>query len=210
VKIGIIGAGTVGGTLGRRWSEAGHDVRYGLHDATERGLTKLRATAGDDARGGTIAEAGAFGTLVVLATPFGAAQDAIAAAGDLDGKVLIDVTNPITSDLSGLVVGFNTSAAEQVAGWAKGARVVKAFNSTGAGNMARPDYGDHSAMMVYCGDDAAAKAAVRTLISDLEFEPVDAGPLRQARLIEPLALLWITLAYKQGLGPDIAFGILRR
>jgi hypothetical protein len=93
-----------------------------------------------------------------------------------------------------------------VARWAPGARVVKAFNTTGAGNMADPRFGNEHATMFMCGDDAAAKRTVGTLAEALGFEAVDAGPLRQARLLEPLAMLWISLAYAAGHGPNIAFG----
>jgi predicted dinucleotide-binding enzyme len=97
-----------------------------------------------------------------------------------------------------------------VAGWARGARVVKALNSTAAGSMLDPRYGPDRATMFVCGDDAAAKATVSDLVGALGFEVVDAGPLRNARLLEPLAMLWITLAYPLGHGPHIAFRLLRR
>jgi predicted dinucleotide-binding enzyme len=97
-----------------------------------------------------------------------------------------------------------------VATWAPGARVVKVFNTTGANNMANPDFGGIAATMFYCGDDAEAKAAAARLAADLGFDPVDAGNLEQARLLEPLALLWIRLAYVQKQGREIAFKLLRR
>jgi len=147
---------------------------------------------------------------VVLATPWAAAREAVKAAGDLSGKILIDATNPLKPDLSGLALGHTTSAGEEVARWATGARVVKAFNTTGARNMADPRLGGQSASMFLCGDDAAAKKTVAGLAEALGFEPVDAGPLAQARLLEPLAMLWISMAYAFGHGPNIAFKLLRR
>ncbi len=108
------------------------------------------------------------------------------------------------------MVGHTTSAGEQVAAWAAGAHVVKAFNSTGAGNMAAPDYGGQKPTMLICGDDAAAKQVVTRLAEELGFEAVDAGPITAARYLEPLAMLWITLAYVRGFGPDIAFKLLKR
>ena len=123
---------------------------------------------------------------------------------------MIDATNPLRPDLSGLVLGHNTSAGEEVARWAEGAKVVKAFNTTGAQNMANPKFGGQRASMFICGDDAAAKKAVATLAEALGFEPVDAGPLAQARLLEPLAMFWISMAYAHGHGPNIAFKLLRR
>ena len=88
--------------------------------------------------------------------------------------------------------------------------MVKVFNTTGANNMESPDYNGVAATMFYCGDDADAKATAARLASDLGFDPVDAGSLEQARLLEPLALLWIRLAYAQGMGRDIAFKLMKR
>jgi predicted dinucleotide-binding enzyme len=110
----------------------------------------------------------------------------------------------------GLVLGHTTSAAEQVAGWAAGAKVVKAFNTTGWPNMANPKYGDQSATMFICGDDAGAKAAVTRLSDELGFETLDAGPLKVARYLEPMAMLWIHLCIGMGWGPGFAFKVLRR
>jgi hypothetical protein len=106
-------------------------------------------------------------------------------------------------------VGHDTSAAEQVASWAKGARVVKCFNTTGAENMANPRFGADRAVMFLAGDDEAAKKSVVKLGEDLGFEMVDAGALSIARLLEPVAMLWIRLAFRRGLGRDFAFKLLR-
>lgn len=204
MRIGIVGAGSVGSALGRGWARAGHEVRYGVRAP---GSSKV---ADPDAPVGTVAEAAAFAEVLVLAVPWGGAESAVRAAGDLAGKVLLDCTNPLLPNLGGLAVGHTTSAGEQVAGWASGARVVKIFNTTGANNMADPRYGGEGVTMFYCGDDPGAKEVAARLAADLGFEPVDAGPLAAARLLEPLALLWISLAYRQGLGREIAFKLLRR
>jgi predicted dinucleotide-binding enzyme len=97
-----------------------------------------------------------------------------------------------------------------VAQWASGAKVVKAFNTVGANIMADPSFEGHKPVMFYCGDDDQAKQVVKQLISELVFEAVDAGPLKQARLLEPFAQLWISLAYAQGMGREFAFELLRR
>jgi predicted dinucleotide-binding enzyme len=130
--------------------------------------------------------------------------------GRLRSKVLIDAINPLLSDLSGLAIGTSTSAGEQVAAWATGARVVKAFNTVGFNVMQNPKFSGGSAVMFYCGDDAAAKAIVHGLASELSFDARDAGPLSQARLLEPFALLWISLALKYGLGREFGFQLLQR
>ena len=210
MKIGIIGAGNIGGTLGRAWAAKGHEVVFGVRDPRGPKVQELVKATGGKARAASPAEAAAHGEVVLLATPWAAARAALGGAGDLTGKILIDATNPLRPDLSGLTLGHTTSAAEEVARWAPGAKVVKAFNTIGAQHMANPRFGTQSASMLICGDDAAAKKAVLALAEVLGFDPVDAGPLAQARLLEPLAMLWISLAYAYGHGADIAFKLLRR
>src|SRR5262249_27249750 len=106
-------------------------------------------------------------------------------------------------------IGFSTSGAEQVARWAKGAKVFKAFNTTGSNIMADPVIDGTRTVMFVCGDDEAAKPAVLQLASDLGFDAVDAGKLVQARLLEPWAMLWISLAFGK-VGRDFGFALLRR
>jgi len=211
MQIGIIGAGNVGGTLGRAWAQKGHEVMFGVRQPKTGKVQTLLEQAGGGAKAGTVAEAAAFGSVVTLATPWPATREALRTAGDLAGKVLLDCTNPLKADFSGLEVGHTTSGAEQVALWAKGARVVKIFNSTGFENMANPKYGKGAAVtMFFAGDDAAAKGIAAQLAREIGFEPVDAGPLGNARLLEPLAMLWIHLAFAQKQGTGIAFKLLRR
>jgi len=198
MKIAIVGAGRVGGTLGKAWATKGHDIFFGV-----RNRKQLEFQAG------TVAEAAAFGQVVVLATPWHGTEAAVRAAGDLRGKIVIDCTNPLKLDGSGLEVGFNNSGAEQVAQWAKGAKVCKAFNTTGSNNMADPVINGIRTVMFVCGDDPTAKATVVQLAADIGFDAVDAGKLEQARLLEPWAMLWISLAYG-GMGRDIGFALLRR
>ncbi len=211
MKIGIIGAGNVGGALGKIWTAKGHEVVFGVRNPDDPKVTSLVKSAGRRAHAASVKEAAESGEIVVLATPWPATQEALAAAGDLHGKILVDCVNPLTADFSALTIGHTTSAAEQVATWAPGAKVVKAFNTTGAGNFAKPKFGSEQASMFICGDDAAAKGVVTMLAQEMGFEVVDAGALTSARLLEPLAMLWIHLAYKQGLGPTgHAFKLLRR
>lgn len=210
MNIGIIGSGNVGGTLGARWAQGGHHVVFASRAPESKEMKDLVARAGSSARAGTAAEAVAASEVVLLATPWGAAEPAIASAGDLNGKVLIDATNPLYSDLSGLSIGTANSAGEHVALLAQGAKVVKAFNTIGYNIMANPQFGSERAMMAYCGDDAGAKEIVKQLATELGFDALDAGPLTQARTLEPLALLWISLAYQVGYGREIAFQFLRR
>jgi 8-hydroxy-5-deazaflavin:NADPH oxidoreductase len=144
----------------------------------------------------------------VLCTPWQAAQDAVQSCGDLDGKVVIDATNPLSPDFSTLEVGLTSSGAEQVAGWAAGARVCKAMNQIGAPMMDHPRLPGTPVMFV-CGDDDQAKSLTAGLVGELGFEAVDAGDLNAARLLEPYALLWIHLALRRGFGTGFGFGLLR-
>jgi predicted dinucleotide-binding enzyme len=206
MKIAVIGMGSVGGTLGRRWAEAGHAVTYGVRNP---GDPKAAAGARGD-RLATVAAAAADAEVITLAVPWEAVKDALASAGDLAGKVVLDCTNPLAPDLSGLEVGHTTSGAEEVAKLAPGARVVKIFNTTGSNNMGDPDYGGTPATMLYAGDDAGAKSIAAALARDLGFDPIDLGPLAAARLLEPMALAWIWLALRQGLGRDFVLQVVRR
>jgi NADPH-dependent F420 reductase len=210
MTIGIIGSGNVGGTLGTRWAKAGHDIVYGTRDPQANDIKQLLAQAGGKARAATLQEAARAGEVLLLAMPWNATQPVLEGLGDLAGKTLIDATNPLLADLSGLDVGTTTSAAEKVAAWARGAKVVKAFNTVGANIMANPSFSAERPALFYCGDDATAKQTTKQLAEAIGFEALDAGPLTQARLLEPFALLWISLALKYGYGLDIAFKLLRR
>jgi 8-hydroxy-5-deazaflavin:NADPH oxidoreductase len=145
---------------------------------------------------------------VALCTPWQGTQEAIHSCGELAGKVVIDCTNPLTSDFSALEVGLTTSGAEQVASWAPGARVCKAMNQIGAPMMDGPQLSGKP-MMFVCGDDDQAKSVTAGLVTELGFETVDAGDLTLARLLEPYALLWIHLALRRGMGTNFGFGLLR-
>jgi len=210
MNIGIIGSGNVGGTLGTRWAKAGHAVTFGSRDPGTPDMKQLLARAGSNAHAATLQATAKCGDVLLLATPWPVTKEVVQGLGDLTGKVLIDATNPLLPDLSGLAVGANTSGAEQVAGWARGATVVKAFNTVGSNIMENPAFGADQPVLFFCGEDAGAKGKVKQLVDELGFEGVDAGPLTQARLIEPFALLWISLAFKAGLGREIAFQFLRR
>jgi NADPH-dependent F420 reductase len=209
MRIAVLGTGDVGGALGKGWAQKGHTVIFGSRNPHDEKVHELLAEAGSNSRAAGSAEAAAEGEVTVLATPWDVAKDVVIAIGNWKGRILIDCTNPITPQLQ-LAVGKTTSAAEKVASWARGARVVKAFNTTGWNNMANPVYPGGPISMFIAGDDADAKAVASRLAEDLGFEPIDAGGLKVARFLEPLALLWINLAVVQNLGRDIAFKLLRR
>lgn len=156
----------------------------------------------------TNAAAVADADVVVLCTPWAHTEEAIRSCGDLSGRILIDCTNPLTSDVTALEIGHTTSGAEQIARWAPGARVCKAMNQIGAPMMAHPAL-DAVPVMFVCGDDPAGKSVVTELVGGLGFEPVDVGGLDLARLLEPYALLWIHLAIRCGFGTDFGFAVAR-
>jgi predicted dinucleotide-binding enzyme len=204
MRLGIIGAGHVGGTLGRLWEAQGHDVRFGVRDP---GATSGGGLPHD--RTGTVADVAAFGDVIVLAIPWEAAANALGAAGPLSGKTVIDCINPVLPDLSGLALGTTTSAGEEIAKLIPKAKVVKCFNTLGATNFANPTFNGEKASMFFCGDDAGAKLIVSELGNQLGFDMVDAGPLAQARWLEAMAILWISMAHKYGGSQRSAFRLLR-
>ncbi len=206
MNIAVIGAGNVGRTLGEGWAAAGHRVTFGVRDP---GAEKSKALAHGGATVGKPREAVEAAEVVVLATPWDAVQDAVTGLGDLGGRPLLDATNPIGPGFT-LAVGHSGSGGEQVQAWAPSARVVKVFNTTGFDNMANPRYAEGPATMFLCGDDRQACDVAARLAKDLGFDAVAAGPLRNARLLEPLAMLWITLAMPLGMGRGIAFRLMRR
>ena len=210
MKIAIIGIGNVGGALARKWSAQRHEIRLGVRDPKGERASALLAELGARATAHLPAEAVASSDVVVLATPWESAEDAVRGMGDLSGRVLIDCTNPLAKDLSGLTHGHSTSGGELVQAWAKGARVVKCFNTVGFNIMQDPIIENRKIPMYFCGDDPSAREIARGLAADVGFEPVDAGALSFARVLEPFALLWIASAYKFGLGRDFAFSLVRR
>jgi NADPH-dependent F420 reductase len=213
MKIGIIGAGNIGGTLGTQWLNKGHDVMFGVRDKNNprvQAILNSPAGQGREARLGSVGEAGDFGTVIVLAVPWTAVPEVLRATANLQNKILVDCTNPLSPGLTGLAIGFSTSAAEEIERMAKGARVVKAFNTLGSGNLTNLSFGPIQADTFICGNDDQAKSVVKNLAEDIGFNVVDSGPLTQARLLEPLAMLWISLAYRYGYGPDIAIKLLKR
>ena len=149
---------------------------------------------------------------MVIATPWSATEAAVKSLGSLAGKIVIDCTNPLGMGPDGLqlVLGFATSAGEQVASWAPGAFVFKSLNTTGASNMGNTADYPVKPLMLVAGDNAAKKPVVLELVGKLGFESVDAGPLKNARLLEPFAMVWIDQARKRGRGRDFAFALVRR
>lgn len=210
MDVTILGTGNVGAVLGRRLAGSGHRVVFGSRKPTSERVQALvkensRAYAAD-----SVQAAASASTVIILAIPYGSVEQILAEAGDLTGKILVDCSNPLNESFNGLLLGFDDSAAESIARRAPGAKVIKAFNTASVATMQNPTYDGLTATMFYCGDDAEAKLVVRSLIEDIGMEPVDSGPLQNARYIEPMAMLYIHLAVQQGWGGNCALKMLKR
>ena len=210
MKIAVLGTGNVGGALGCRWATGGHEVFFGAEDTASEQAKAVLDRAGSSAKLGGCAEAIAASDAILLAIPWDQVRQVLEASGDVRGKIVVDCINPLTSDLSGLELGGETSAAEQIAQWFSESRVVKAFNTLSSAAMENAEFGDQRASMFYCGDDSEAKAAAKELSDELGFDSIDCGPLRIARQLEQLAMLYIHLAVFEGWGGDCAFKLVRR
>ena len=202
MRIAVIGTGHMGNALGSGWSRAGHEVVFGTREPQEES-DKPERTGKISFESVTEAVTGA--DVVVLALPDSALAEVISTLGTaLAGKILVDCTNPMSNTPSA------KSGGELVAQLAPTAFVVKAFNITGSPNVEHPQYPEGKALMLYAGDHAESKRVVSGLAADLGFDPVDAGPLAQAKALESMAMLWVNLAYRQKMGPGVALRLIRR
>jgi hypothetical protein len=210
MKLAILGPGNVGSTLATAFAGKGHSIVLGVRDPVASKYRELAKNIGGGTEVLGVREACAAAEAIVLATPWSATQAVLEqAAGALQGKILLDCTNPINAGFK-LALGHTTSGGEMVAAWAKGAHVFKVFNITGYNIMEDPVVDGRKAMMLVAGDHDEQKVKVLQLAREIGFEALDFGKLESARLLEPMALAWIRLAYQQGVGRDFAFGILRR
>ena len=203
MKITIIGAGNMGSAFVKQLSRAGHQV-----SVTARHLEKAQALAAANAgvRAVAIGDAAAAAEVIIVATGYGDAVNALKSVGDLSGKVVIDISNPLTADYLGLTLGYSTSAAEEIANSLPGVEIVKAFNTVLAQVLGEgADFGNGQTVPVFIASDSErAKAIVKTLAESIGFATVDSGGLKNARYLEPLAGLNIYLAYGAGRGTSIA------
>ena len=205
MRVGIIGAGRLGGVLAERLADAGHELMLGGGDSAQETGSRLGLPAC------TPAGTAAFGEVVVLAVPLEVIDDTLARSRPPEGRVLWSCVNGVKPDYSGLAIGFETSAAEEVARRAPAARVVAAippFAETLAAGELRYDCGLAPSVFL-CGNDGQAKELVATLLVDLGAHPVDAGPLAAARLVEPAMMLLVSIAYA-GVPRDVGLRLLER
>jgi NADPH-dependent F420 reductase len=210
MKIGIIGSGNMGSGLARRITLSGHDVLM-----TAKNLAEAEKTArqiGPRVKVVPPAEVAKGVDVLIAATPAGEQVNALKSCGDLKGKIVIDISNPLKPDMSGLSVGFTTSFAEELAKALPGVKIVKAFNTVFAQVLNEgPDFGKGiHASAFYCSDDEAARKIVHQLIESMGFNAIDTGPLANARYLEPMGMLNIWFGYMAKRGTGIALNLAQR
>lgn len=191
MRIAIAGKGNVGSALGRGLERAGHEVRFLSRDPA--GLRDVATTS----------------DLLILAVPFRALEEVAAKLeGSADDKPVVDVSN-VLDERSELAFGFTTSGAEELQKRLPRARVIKAFNTIFARHMDSGQVKGERLTVFVAGDDPRAKSSVLQIAGDIGFDPLDAGPLRNARLLEPLGILNIQIGYELGLGTEIGLRMVR-
>jgi len=192
--IAIIGTGRMGSTLGKRWAAAGHTIVYGSRDPQRAEVRELLTATGTTAIATTPADAARRAGIVVIAVPWEGVQDSARSLGDLAGKIVIDVTNPLVFDADRDVeVAVPHSGAELIRDWLPGAQVVKAFNTVNWAVITEPRLAGGPVTVALAGDDAKAKERVGRLVAQLGLEPFDAGRLANARYLEGMALLYVNM-----------------
>lgn len=203
MKIAIIGTGNIGSGLAHVLAQTSHKVLVVDQDNGKAAAEKLQA-AGDQVQAADLATAVHEAEVVVLATPYNASVE-IAKGVDLSGKIVVDLSNPVTEDFSALQVGHTSSAAETIAAAAPGATVVKAFNTIFAQHYATNlKIGDQKLQTYVAADDEDARKKVMALAEEIGLDARDAGPLANARYLEPLGYLNIQFGYMLGQGTGIA------
>ena len=202
MNVAILGTGNMGAGLAALLAAANYEVAIGARDPAK--AAALAEKIGHGAIGGGITAAVKLADVVILALPYGAIAEALKIAGDLTGKVLIDISNPITADFKALEIGHTRSAAEEIQKLASKAIVVKAFNTIFAQLLPRDARNGKTLQVLVAGDIDVAKKQVSLIAQVLGFEPVDAGPLSNSRFIEPIGEMNIHFGYFLGHGPAVA------
>jgi len=207
MRIGILGSGLMGGKLGTIFARAGHDVVFS-YARSEQKLKRLARQAGGNAQAGTPSDAVRHADALLLAVPWSRVNDVLKQAGSVSGKVIVSCSMPMTKDDSELAIAHTSSGAEALAKKVRRAHVVSAFGTVPSEVLfsvfdkrrraTRPS-------LVYCGDNRKAKQVAARLIRDVGFDPIDAGPLRTARYMEPFTMLVAQLAYEGKSGPQVAY-----
>ncbi len=202
--IAVIGTGSVGGALGPEFAALGHDVIYGSRSPDSDKVKVLVERTGHGARATRPVDAAAVADIVVLAVPGMQVRKIVSSLGDLSGKIIIDPTNPLIRRDDGMLgIEISGSNAEIIQSAASGADVVKAFNTLGWRTMTDPESTGGPVSIPLVGDDAGAKAKVADIVKSMGLEPIDVGPLRNARHVEGLSVLLLNNTF--GDGPSFEF-----
>jgi predicted dinucleotide-binding enzyme len=201
MKIAVLGTGNIGGTLGKKWGKAGHEIMFGSRDSHHPRVQELLQVIGHQAAAGTPAEAIAFGEVVLIAVP-GNSVDELAAAqsASLDGKILLDATNRFGS--------ATISSVAVLSQYAPRARVFRAFNSLGWEIFANPMFGETQADLFYCGPEGDARQVVESLIREVGLRPVRVGGLDRVQAVDAIGSLWVALVFGEGMPRHLAFKML--
>ena len=211
MRVGILGSGLMGGKLGTIFARAGHDVVFS-YAHSERKLKRLAREAGKRASAGTPREAAADADALLLAVHWSRVNDVLKQAGDVSGKVIVTCSLPMNANDTALAVAHTSSGAEVLARKLRKADVVSAFSTVPSEvffDVFAKRRMRRRPSLLYCGNDRDAKHVASTLIRDVGFEAVDAGPLKIARYLEPFALAMAQLAYERDKRPEIAYRIER-
>jgi 8-hydroxy-5-deazaflavin:NADPH oxidoreductase len=210
MKIGIVGSGNMGSGLARRITLAGHEVIMTARDLND--AEKTAKQIGPRVKVVPPAEVAKGVDILIAATPAGEQVNALKGCGDLKGKIIIDIANPLKPDMSGLSVGLTTSFAEELAKAFPGVKIVKAFNTVFAQVFTEgPDFGKGlRASAFYCSNDETARKTVHQLIESMGFDAIDAGPLANARYLEPMGMLNIWFGYMAKRGTGISLNLVHR
>jgi 8-hydroxy-5-deazaflavin:NADPH oxidoreductase len=204
IKIVVLGAGNIGGTLGRKWVAAGHQVVFGVNNPNGEKANKLRSDLGERAMIHTTAEALATNPdVVVLAIP-GTVMDATIAqyAAQLDGKIIIDTANKMAASTPDSFAALQQHAPHSP--------IYRAFNTLGWENFANPIFDGTPADLFFCGTDGEPRTTTEQLISEVGLRPVYLGGVEQVGVVDALLGLWFALAVSQGKGRQLAFKMLTR
>lgn len=199
MQIAVIGTGNMGSGLASILAQAKHEVAIGSRDVAK--AAALASQVGHGAVGGDIEAAVKMADVIILATPYVFVAEALKAAGNVTHKTIIDISNPITPDFQGLLVGHTTSAAEEIQKLVPQAKVVKAFNTIFAQLLPSESRAEKTLQVFIAADDVEAKATVSALVQSLDFDAVDAGPLSNSRFLEPIGEMNIQFGYFLGWGP---------
>jgi 8-hydroxy-5-deazaflavin:NADPH oxidoreductase len=202
-RIAVLGAGNIGGTLGRKWVVAGHKVAFGVTNPDSARAQKLRAELGIGVTIDLVAAALADIDVVVMALPGNAMDETIIKhAAQLDGKIIIDTANKLGGGPMNSFATFQT--------YTPHARVFRAFNTLGWENFADPVFDGIQADLLYCGPDGDAREVTEQMISDVGLRPMRLGDVDQVGLVDSVGSLWFALALGQGKGRHLAFKVLSR